>query len=344
VASMRAPRTAVRLEPSLRRRFGVGNATGLGMAPFLMRHPALIDRWIGARETALARVRALARAGSLEVAAFERVLARSQPLLAGWRTDDPVQAPRIAQLVEDLRILSEHTGDAATWTAHRPWNALYQWGEQHLSREGQEYLVTLLLEPHGGLVDDLADAMAIDEAAGQHIDGSMSPGAFLKLIGQHYRWALDTDFALPAAQARFWYVSEEKLEPRLGERWQETGADKEQPLAIGRDVKALAGALAGAPEPTLALFLLRHPEHRHAARRIGIAMRHPYGEIRDNVVDAEVRAIDLLRCKLSFFGCTRFDPRSDRWLRITLYQGAPFPGDPAPWPDDWIYGAQEAAA
>ena len=31
----------------------------------------------------------------------------------------------------------------------------------------------------------------------------------------------------------------------------------------------------------------------------------------------------LLRCKLSQFGAIRFDPRSDRWVRVTLFQGAP---------------------
>ncbi len=35
--------------------------------------------------------------------------------------------------------------------------------------------------------------------------------------------------------------------------------------------------------------------------------------------------LDILRCKLSFFGATRFDPRSDRWVRICMYQDAPFP-------------------
>ena len=53
----------------------------------------------------------------------------------------------------------------------------------------------------------------------------------------------------------------------------------------------------------------------------------PYAEIRDNLIGAELRPIDLLRCKLAFFGAERFDPRSDRWLRITLFQGAPFPED-----------------
>ena len=54
-----APGRAVRLAPALRRELGVGNSTGLGMAPFLIRHPALLNGWITARETALARVRGL---------------------------------------------------------------------------------------------------------------------------------------------------------------------------------------------------------------------------------------------------------------------------------------------
>ena len=34
----------------------------------------------------------------------------------------------------------------------------------------------------------------------------------------------------------------------------------------------------------------------------------------------------MLRCKLAIFGANKFDPKSDRWTRITLFQGAPLPG------------------
>ena len=37
--------------------------------------------------------------------------------------------------------------------------------------------------------------------------------------------------------------------------------------------------------------------------------------------------IDLMRCKLAFFGAGRFDPRSDRWVRISLFQGEPYPSE-----------------
>ncbi|MCX7015591.1 MAG: hypothetical protein NTW86_24070, partial [Candidatus Sumerlaeota bacterium] len=42
VAHRRAPDTAVQLDQRFRRFLGIGNATGLGMAPFLMTHPLLI--------------------------------------------------------------------------------------------------------------------------------------------------------------------------------------------------------------------------------------------------------------------------------------------------------------
>ncbi len=53
----------------------------------------------------------------------------------------------------------------------------------------------------------------------------------------------------------------------------------------------------------------------------------PYAEIHDNLLDAGTLPIDILRCKLAFFGATRFDPRSDRWVRISLFQDMPYPDE-----------------
>ncbi|HKK84105.1 MAG TPA: hypothetical protein VJ942_01140, partial [Roseovarius sp.] len=96
--------------------------------------------------------------------------------------------------------------------------------------------------------------------------------------------------------------------------------------------------LQGSEEATVAGFLMRHPEHRHVARRAQIAGRLPYAEIRDNTIDASVMPIDMLRLKLSFFGACHFDPRSDRWVRINMYQHAPFPHELGERSgDDWAY-------
>ena len=104
--------------------------------------------------------------------------------------------------------------------------------------------------------------------------------------------------------------------------------EREQPLDIARQASALWHAMGGVPDDTpVARFLASHPEHRTIVRRVHILVDMPYAEIRDNLISENLLPIDLLRCKLAFFGATRFDPRSDRWLRISLFQGAPYPDE-----------------
>jgi hypothetical protein len=344
LARMKSPATAVSLEPEIRRRLGVGNSTGLGMAPFLVNHPALVHKWMLARETALARVRSEPGASAASRSGFVEALARARQQVGGWRTVDERQQGRIVDLGRDLADLSARVADGAL-DAQRPWDALFEWGEENLSVEGQEMLVSLLIEPHGDLVDELADTMVVDESASFRIDGKMCADHMKDLIERDYPWAIETDFDEHESTARFWYVSEEKLEPRLGERYTESGAELEQPYAAGRDVASLYRTLGDAAADTsLAEILLAHPEHRHIARRIQIAARFPYAEIRDNLIAADMVPIDLLRCKLSFFGATRFDPRSDRWVRITMFKDAPFPDELGRTPaDEWAFPPVHAA-
>jgi hypothetical protein len=317
------PGGAARLAPRLRRMLGVGNATGLGMAPFLVRHPVLTHNWFFARETALARVRGLSRAADREREAFFRAHEDMRSRVAHWRTADPRQSAAIAALRKELEILRREAPAILTGQA-RPWDALYRFAEERLSLEGQEACVSLLLEPHGALIDDLAETMRADESLVHVIDGRMSCGALREVIENCYAWARRIDFRDPTANARFWYVSAEKLEPRLGERFEEDGSELEQPLATARDALALSASLQGEPAKTSAAdFLLRRPEWRHTARRAQVVAKFPYAEICDNLIGADLRPVDLLRAKLAFFGAHNFDPRSDRWLRIALFAGEP---------------------
>lgn len=327
VAESLAPGKAARLAPELRRLFGVGNSTGLGMAPFLVRHPVLIHHWMQARETALSRVRSVTEVDPAQIARFRMALRQAHTRVSAWRTDDPVQAPRIRELADDVARLSMWFNPAPD-NAQGLWDRVYEWAEANLGVEAQEYVVSMLLETNPELVDDLSGEMAVDEAPFLHIDGAMTCYQLQHLLERHYAWALSIDFSADSSLARFWYVSAEKLEPRLGERDTEPGADLEQPLTFARDVHELRYALQAQSAGTdIATFLRKCPCYRHIVRRVQIASRYPYAEIRDNLIDAHMRPVDLLRCKLAFFGANRFDPRSDRWLRICLFQGAPFPGE-----------------
>ena len=135
------------------------------------------------------------------------------------------------------------------------------------------------------------------------------------------------DYGSLSAQHFFWYRSAEKDEPRLGERFNEPGAELELPIGIGRMAAGLHRAIAELPPAeqggSVGEFLLAHPQWRGILRRIQSLAGLPYAEIHDNLLGADCLPVDLLRCKLSIFGAAKFDPKSDRWTRITLFQGAP---------------------
>lgn len=321
MARVKGGDAAVALSADAKRSLGIGNSTGLGMAPFLVHHPVLLHCWIAAREAALAKVRSVGLPSDAERAVFAQHLHAALVSAQAWNSQHPMQVKKIADLCADLEKL-QILFDSSKITADF-WNQLYLASENKLTLEGQEQLVSLLIETYPDLVDGLSSCMSINETDYFNIDGQMDCNTLRGAIVDLYDWALRPDYDVPTAQARFWYVSEAKLEPRLGERFEEEGAELEQPLDIGRGVATL---LADLPEKgRLAEFLMTHPQHRYYVRRVQRAMKFPYSEIQDNLLDKNMVPVDMLRCKLSFFGATHFDPRSDRWLRICMFQDAPFP-------------------
>jgi hypothetical protein len=138
LAHARSPETAVRIDPALRRRFGVGNSTGLGLAPFIVNHPVLLNNWIAAREEALARVRGLPRAAAAAAAHFRTMLARARVNAEEWRSEHSLQIQKLIMLRADLARLEEHLA-AGALDGEAPWDRLYRWAEANLSIEGQEH-------------------------------------------------------------------------------------------------------------------------------------------------------------------------------------------------------------
>ena len=112
----------------------------------------------------------------------------------------------------------------------------------------------------------------------------------------------------------------------------------EQPLAIARDIKKLYDKLlASKKNIEIGQFLIDHTNLRHVIRRAFIIEKFPYSEIQDNTISEKTIPIDMLRLKLSFFGALKFDPRSDKWLRICMFQGAPLPNELKNYDEQWVY-------
>ncbi|WP_415921266.1 hypothetical protein [Tateyamaria sp. SN6-1] len=316
------------LDRNLARHFGVGNATGLGMAPFLVTHPVLLNNWMVSRETALARVRAVAEIPQATRDRAQALARRAAAHLADWHVPSPEDEA-------DLRTLE------AEWAAFlpvfeaMPTDAPYDriWAAAERGSVAlQELVIALLLELHPERVDGLAECML--DPFGPRPQPFAGTDALRAAIARDWAWALDVDFAAEDACRRFWYISADKLEPRLGDRFAEHGAECETPLDIARRVAAAYADLPAEDQPVSA-FLRACPAHKYAVDRVAILAAQPFSEIRDNLIATTCRPIDMLRCKLSFFGATKFDPKSDLWTRITLAQGAPLGDELTKDMDDW---------
>jgi len=113
-------------------------------------------------------------------------------------------------------------------------------------------------------------------------------------------------------------------------------------MAIGMTVKNcyshIKDFLDTEQDSHVGYYILMYPEFRSIVRRIQAMSKTYYGDIQANLHHAQVKPIDLMRCKLSFFGVSKFDPRSRLWVRNTMFQGAPLIEDLPNQPeDDWFF-------
>ena len=92
------------------------------MAPFLLKHPALIHNWVVAKETALARIRSIETAlpGTLEV--FLKSLLQVSQHIDEWNVEDEVQSARISRLTDEIQALSMRCKDELKISRPYPWN------------------------------------------------------------------------------------------------------------------------------------------------------------------------------------------------------------------------------
>lgn len=333
LASQRAPKSAVALHEDIKRYIGIGNSTGLGMAPFLINHPLLINQWIEMRETALATVVA-ASASGVDEAMLRRLDAATQRViqhLSEIITADERQSNANLLVREELQLLHlwlQEQG-AVLATNHYVWESLTQYAEQHWCIETQEVINTLLIELYPELVDGLEEYMWVDES--HQVCPEMPVAELLEVIEDKYDWALAIDFSKQESIGTFWYRSAEKMEPRLVQTDIDMGMDKEMPLGIGRCVRECYDRVCdynqARAKQNVAHFIVQNPTYSGIVGRIQTMAQSRYGDIRENLVHTDVLPIHLLRCKLSFFGVSKFDPRSRLWVRNTMFQGAPLISD-----------------
>ncbi len=340
IAKNKNPKLAVELDIEICRNLGIGNSTGLGMAPFIVNHPILLNNWIMAREIALKRIREIEKVSKSEFEFFYNCLVKSLDNVTSWNTESDFQNKKINGLINDLKKFIKFIKDEFDFEEHYQFNQIYNWIEKNLKDECIEYIVSMMMEPYDKIISPLINKMSADEDRYFDIPSERTVEDLRNILEKNYSEILKIDFSKKENNQNFWFISKNKEEPRVSNRYIEEGSDLEQPLAIARDINKLYEIIFTKKNSLkIGSFLNENNDLRHVVRRAFITEKFPYAEIQDNTIGSELMPIDMLRLKLSFFGANKFDPRSDKWLRICMFQGAPLPMDLKSFNNSWIYNS-----
>lgn len=297
--------------------FGLGNATGLGLVPWAMKHPEELNAWIAIRELALSNIRSTR--GSFEntrkldewiYKAYEHFSSLGGENRSPWLGPDSL-AEASLQIRETFKQLFKNDF---------PFNDLYIWAEKQ-EVEITELVVSLLLE-----LDDTSDEV-IDRLLTVNTEKpqqtSITVGDVKTEINRRYSWIENFNLDDPKATHYWWVMSDNAEEPRRAQRSTIDPQHREIPIDIALRLNNLSRDLDEVNDKTTVnKFLHSFPEHGIAVNRI-LHNFGPYSEPRDNVCDVEHLPLNLQRFQLAMYGMDNFSPQSTDWLRVTLFQGAP---------------------
>ena len=338
IAHHKNPKTSVKLDKKICKNLGIGNSTGLGMAPFIVNHPTLLNNWILSREIALKKIREIKTVDKKDSDLFIDCIKNSLINITSWNTDSEYQLNKIKNLLKDLKKFINFIDNRFDFKINYPFNQLYLWLEKETCDECIEYIVSIMMEPYNKIIEPLIKQMSSDENKYFNIPSHRTIDELRNIIEKKYKNILKIDFKKKENIQNFWFISKNKEEPRLADRFDENGSELEQPLAVARDIKKLYEKLLITKNSLkISEFLYKNSEFRHVIRRAFIVEKFPYSEIQDNTISKDLMPIDMLRLKLSFFGALKFDPRSDKWLRICMFQGAPLPNELKNYDEQWVY-------
>ena len=290
------------------------------------------------REIALKKIREIKKINLNEISIFKNSLNNSIKNISSWNTESEYQQKKINLLLNDIQKFLKFIEKEFNFKIDYPFNEIYLWVEQNTCDECIEYVVSMMMEPFDNIIKPLTSKMSSEEDQYFTIPTNRTVKDLRQIIEDRYPEILKINFEKKENNKNFWFISKNKEEPRYADRFEENGSELEQPLAIARDIKRLfKQLLLSNNDLTIDKFLIKNTDLRHVVRRAFIIEKFPYSEIQDNTIGENVVPIDMLRLKLSFFGALKFDPRSDKWLRICMFQGAPLPDDLKKFDQQWVY-------
>jgi len=337
------------LEPAIldvrwRRFLGLGNATGLGMVPYVIRHPQVLDAWVALRELPLANARQ--KNWDSDSPQWHRVLellTRARTYFSQKVSFDTAPYPTGPELSEQLTLVIawatefQQSSTIKGQKTETPGDLLHLFS-QDVSVELRQIVDSVLVECDDSLDSEIEELLLCEDRTS--LEPTMTILELRGALAEHYSWVSQHDFSDRVSTSMFWYYSRNNQEPRRGVRGKDRGVITEHPVGIARDTAELLNDLSNVPdELSVGAFLLDHSQHWGIVERVQSVRALQYAEARVNPLSGDFIPLDLQRFQLALYGMENFNPQSTDWLRVTLYGGAPTVSDvnESGKVDDWLF-------
>ena len=219
IAKSKNPNKAIELNSNIARNLGIGNSTGLGMAPFIVNHPTLLHNWIYCREKALKEIRSLKNVAAKDLIFFKNCLAKSKSSINSWVTESQYQNKKINSLKLDLVKFDQYLENECSVKQKYLWNKMFIWATKNLEDECLEYIVSMMMEPYDNIIDPLIINMSSEEEEYFTIPTNKKVSDLKKIIETNYKSIIKIDFNKKDSNFNFWFISKNKEEPRFEERY-----------------------------------------------------------------------------------------------------------------------------
>lgn len=326
------------------RYFGLGNATGLGLVPYAVNHPEILNAWLWTREYPLAWALEREDGPDSEAASRVRDLLERFSIYLHQQGDDTTEpftsGSALATAMRPLRVLAGEYVSNGTMHGVRvdaPWRTLHAAAEE-IGPEVRGIVASVLTELTSDLDAEVESGLVCVED--RHVDPTWTVSRLRERINDDYGWIDSFDFTDESELDRFWFTSQTSEEPRRGDSAVDRGLAFQHGVNIAEQVWRLRSAVAELPDEMLvAEFLLSVPEHRAAVARVQKVGPLTYGEVRANLRSASFVPLNPQRLQLSVYGMENFNPQSTDWLRVTLFSGAPRLSEinSGESTDDWMF-------
>lgn len=347
VAAARNPEGAATLSPAWKRYFGVGNATGLGLIPYAMNHPLIMEAWARAREVSLAAVRErtvnpaqLTDSEQAEISLVRTLMDQAITYFTDRNShpgepfcDDALITRQLKEMRDIFDNLISSADGAAPFAL---WDKFYLEAEK-IGSEAAGLAASFLIELSGDLDHVIDELLKVDEV--YPLNPEMTVAELREILAEKFSWALDIDFTDEHENYYAWYLSTNNEEPRRIPRTEVQRPNSELPVDVAAQIKALAQELEVQNQDCkMGKFVLNHPALRYWVTRIQRMAGTTYGELQDNALSKDFLPLALQRFQLAMYGMANFNPKSTDWLRVTLLSGAPTTADVNVGPEnEWLF-------